>query len=210
MRVHFHRQSLTTHTDLRHFFRDSVNCALQNQGVEAEHSTILYVVNLLTTFAHAENLFEKSEEGVGLKPLAMHYRDALHSSSPCERRIALQRLGDCALFIAGIFSDSLERKAVDLDYYVSMGGNAYACLADIRERRINDAALGDIFAELAEKFVAFVDILNEVGEGLSRRSHSDLLRLYEVWLRTGSERARKRLREHGMEVTPEPNALKRH
>jgi len=38
----------------------------------------------------------------------------------------MQRLGDTALFIAGVFADSLNRKLVDVDYYVAMGGTAYA------------------------------------------------------------------------------------
>lgn len=200
MKIEQHHRSPLTQTNLRDFFQDSVNRALQNQQVEAERPTVSYVVNLLTTFARSENLFEHGSEGVGLKPLALHYSDAVNSQTACERSIALQRLGDCALFIAGLFSDSLRRKIVDLDYYVGMGGTAYASLADLRTRRLNETALGEIFAELSEKFVTFVDVLNEVGDGMSPQSNLDLLRLYDVWMRTGSERARKRLVEHGVQL----------
>lgn len=202
--------SLQAHSSLRYFFQESVSQALQNQRVEAERATVAYVVNLLTTFSRSENLFEKDSDGISLKPLAFHYQDAVNSQSAYERNVALQRLGDCALFIAGLFADSLRRKVVDLDYYVGMGGTAYASLADIRSRRLNEVALGEIFAELSEKFVAFVDILNEVGEGMSPQSDSDLLRLYDVWMRTGSERARKRLLKYGMQPDSRPRGQRPH
>lgn len=194
------RHLLVAESNLRNFFQTSVTRALDNQQVEAERHTVVYIANLLTTFSRSENLFEQGPDGIGFKPLALHYRDAIDSQSTYERSVALQRLGDCALFIAGLFADSLRRKVVDLDYYVGMGGTAYASLADLRSRRLNEVALGEIFAELSEKFVAFVDILGEVGEGMSPQSDLDLLRLYDIWMRTGSERARKRLLEHGMQL----------
>jgi hypothetical protein len=203
-------RSPLAHTSLRDFFDDSVTQALHNQQVEAERATVTYVVNLLTIFSRSENLFEPNEGGIGFKPLALHYRDAVDSETAFERSVALQRLGDCALFIAGLFADSLRRKVVDVDYYVGMGGTAYASLADLRSRRLNEAALGEIFAELSEKFVTFVDVLNEVGQGMSPPSDADLLRLYDVWVRTGSERARKRLLEHGMQLSHRPADDKPH
>jgi len=38
----------------------------------------------------------------------------------------------------------------------------------------------------------------------------DVLRLYEVWLRTGSRRAAQLLREHGIEPNTTLNAATRH
>ena len=41
-----------------------------------------------------------------------------------EQRASLKQIGDVSLFISGFFSDSLRRKLVDVDYYVSIGGGA--------------------------------------------------------------------------------------
>ena len=55
-----------------------------------------------------------------------------------------------------------------------------------------------IFAELADKFVAFVDVLSEVSARTLLTSDADLLRLYEKWLRTGSRRDGDLLAERGI------------
>ena len=55
-----------------------------------------------------------------------------------------------------------------------------------------------IYRELAEKFQIIVDVLNEVREGERNESDRDLLRTYEIWLKTGSRRAAGLLRKNGV------------
>ncbi len=63
-------------------------------------------------------------------------------------------------------------------------------------------ALARVFAELAEKFVGFVDVLTDLrAEGCT--DDEDLLRLYETWVRTGSRRAARLLRSNGIEPQQE-------
>lgn len=199
--------------NLRHFFQESVNQALKNQNLRAQEYTVVYLVNLLTSFSRSENLFEiePTSGGLALKPLAGFYKDAINAGSEFERDLALQRMGDIALFIAGIFSQSLQNKIVDIDYYVNMGGHAYSYLADVKQRRLNAAPLSEIFSELADKFVGFVDVLGEIGEGMQAPNDAGLLRLYEVWLRTGSKRAQNQLLKQGMQLSMDQGFLnKRH
>lgn len=58
---------------------------------------------------------------------------------------------------------------------------------------------GGIFGELAEKFEAFVEALGEISDLGRSYTSADVLRLYELWVRTGSPRADRRLRELGIE-----------
>src|SRR5436190_808215 len=102
-------------------------------------------------------------------------------------------------FDAGFFADSLNRKLVDVDYYVSIGGTAYTALS-----RYETDTFSPVFAELAENFVQFVDVLSEVSERTSCGSNADLLRLYGRWLKTGSRRSGELLIERG--VVPNPSA----
>lgn len=200
MSLKYDHSKLIQQSDLRQYFHESVCQALGNQNIKAEDGTIIYLTNLLTVFTRSENLFEFTQNGLMIRPLALHYEEVINATSAHARNIALQRMGDIALFISGIFSQSLSRKPVDIDYYINMGGSAYAHLADIRDRRISDKALGEIFAELAQKFVDFMDVLNEVCEKMHATSHKDLLRLYEAWTRTGSKRIEKQLRQYGMHL----------
>lgn len=185
-------------TSLQEFFRDSISDAMVSNSVEADSNTTHYVVNLLTLFARSESFHDPAGESEGVRPLALMLSDALDAPTPEQRRFSLQRLGDVALFIAGFFADDLQRSVVDLDYYISMGGGAYSSLSVESRRTIRGRATGAIFAELGDKFQQFVDVLNDVRTQTDATSDSHVLRQYEIWLKTGSERAARLLRRQGI------------
>lgn len=193
--------------NLRDYFRESIDAAINKQGVEVDPHAAHYVVNLLTLFSRSEDLYEDHGDAYGLKPLALMMADAADATSASERTFALQRIGDIALFIAGFFADSLAHKLVDLDYYINMGGTAYDSLSDEIRGTQRGRALCDVYRELARKFQIVVDVLNEVRDGARCSSDIDVLRTYEVWLRTGSKRAAMLLRQNG--VFPMPSAVSR-
>ena len=64
----------------------------------------------------------------------------------------------------------------------------------------------DIYDQLARKFASLVDVLTDVAERSRGNTDADLdlLRLYERWLRTGSDRVHKLLMEKGLILTPPP------
>lgn len=195
---------------LQEFFKDSVAVAMARQGVRADDHTAYYVVNLLTLFARSEALFDRTENGIELKPLAKVLADSVETELPAERRHALQRVGDVALFVAGFLSDGLATRPVDVDYYVQMGCSAYSALSDSVRGSLRGQVFAAVFAELADKFQGFVDVLNEVKTEASNEKDIDVLRTYEVWLRTGSERAARLLRRQGIEPQRAVSVRTRH
>jgi hypothetical protein len=196
--------------NLREFFKDSVHGALAKQHVAVEEQTEQYVVNLLTLFARSEALYETTAEGgARLKPLALMLSDALEAPTAGARHRALQRLGDVSLFIAGFFAQGFAAKLVDIDYHIGMGGRAYGVLAAATARG-SSRVLAGVFAELAQKFQPLVDALNEVSECSYRHSDRDILRLYELWLKTGSARCHGLLKRLGVDPTRAGGALLAH
>ena len=202
---------------LKEFFRDALHDALSHQHVAVEGETEHYVVNLLTLFSNADALYERdavndprhADTRRQLKPLAMMLGEALDAPTSEARFRGLQRLGDVSLFIAGFFSAGFARKLVDVDYHIAMGGQAYGTLAEscptTRAR-----TLRQVFAELAAKFQPMVDALNEISESAYQHSDQDRLRLYELWVKTGSERSRQLLRKLGLEPAPAARSLLAH
>ena len=186
--------------NLREFFRDSVHGALEKQHVGLNEQTEQYVVNLLTLFARSEALYEPTEQGARLKPLALMLCEALEAPSVAQRNRALQRLGDVSLFIAGFFAPGFAAKLIDIDYHIAMGGRAYGTLA-LATAHGSSRVLAGVFAELAAKFQPLVDALNEVSEGSYSHSQKDVLRLYELWLKTGSARCYGLLKRLGVDPT---------
>lgn len=186
--------------NLREFFKDTLHGALVKQHVAVEDQTEHYVVNLLTLFARSEALYESTPEGTRLKPLVVMLGEALEAPRAAERQRALQRLGDVSLFIAGFFAGSFAAKLIDIDYHIAMGGQAYGTLAHTVAGS-RGRALAAVFAELSRKFQPMVDALNEVSETSYAHSARDILRLYEIWLKTGSARCHALLERLGVHPT---------
>ncbi len=184
--------------NLKEYFKDALHAALVNQRLSVEGETEHYVVNVLTLFARSEALFEPTPTGRRLKPLVILLSEALEARTRDERNRGLQRLGDVSLFIAGFLARGFARKVVDIDYHIAMGGCAYGTLARTAAPR-GGCALARVFAELAEKFQPMVDALNELSEAGYAHSHEDVLRLYELWIKTRSRRSYALLKRLGIE-----------
>ena len=170
------------------FFKELVDAALAHQPMHAADETSYYIVNLLAGFLR--------RTGGDETPLALRLAHALEGGGP-EQRSTLREVGDRSLFVSGFFPDSLRRRSADIDLYVAVGGTAYQALS-----RVETDALSHVFGELAEKFVGFVDVLSEVSERTSCSSNTDLLRLYERWLKTRSRRTGHILVERGLVLAP--------
>ncbi|MCS3903394.1 hypothetical protein J2T55_001415 [Methylohalomonas lacus] len=191
--------SLITGLDVRHYFQDSVQTAVRNQQLEVRDDTLVYVINLLTDFTRSDMLYEDTPDGRMIKPLVRFYSEAVSASSWQEANESLKRLGDVALFIAGLFANSLQRSLVDVDYYIAMGGSAYDSLAESMRRSFHGRNFSDVYRELGEKFTGLVDVLGEVADEFQPGNDQDLLRLYEIWVLTNSPQAERKLRQHGIQ-----------
>jgi len=180
------------------YFRTSIEDVIAQQGVELDPHATHYVVNMMTLFCRSEELYEDDGETYGLKPLALMLADASDAPSAGRRNQILQRIGDVALFISGFFVDSLANKAVDIDYYIHMGANAYGSLSEEVRRTFRGRAFAHVYRELASKFQILTDVLHEVRDSACPESDTNLLRTYEIWRKTGSRRAEKMLRQQGV------------
>ncbi len=172
------------------YFRGLVQHTLLSQHTEASELTSYYLVDLLCRFVRPDRAVPFYEDPD--YPLSLRLGRAL-ASGGLEQRARLRNLGDFTLFVAGFFSDSFRRRAVDVDYYVSLGEYAYGFLSS----RDQDA-FSEVFTELSRKFVPFMDVLAEISTQTGIMTDADTLRLYERWLRTGSARDARLLAQRGI------------
>jgi hypothetical protein len=186
--------------NLQEYFKDSLQGALARQHVAVDDQTEHYVVNLLTLFSRSEALYEGPPGCVRVKPLVTMLSEALEAPTAAERNRALQRLGDVSLFVAGFFARGFAARLIDIDYHIAMGGGAYGALAQSIARG-RGRVLGAVFAELSAKFQPLVDALNDISETSYRHTDRDILRLYELWLKTGSARCYSILERLGVKPT---------
>jgi hypothetical protein len=181
-------------TSPQEYFRDLLGEAIQKQRVAVLPDTEFYLVNLLADFLKTDRLFTEQTDGSKeQEPLALMLARSV--DAPRDQQIkTLRRLGDVSLYVSGFFSDSLEKKVVDVDYYAQMGMTAYSRVAVLS--RATHAA--NLFEQLSRQFHAFVDVLGEVAERTGVATNTSVLRLYEKWMKTGSVRLARKLGEQGV------------
>lgn len=179
--------SLVPHSSVSEYFHEVLSDAMRNQGVEASAHTEFYLVNLLAEFTHASLPDE---------PLSLMLLQA-NEAEPSVRLRKLRSIGDQTLYVSGFFADSLEARCIDADYYISIGGTAYATLG-----RSGAPPWSATFQELSSKFGQLVEVLTEVAQSRQVARSSDVLNLYERYLRTGSRSAERQLRRLGLGLGP--------
>ena len=191
------REQVMQVCNLQDYFRSTIDEVLLRQRVDVDPHAAHYVVNLLTLYSRSDELYEDDGDCYGIRPLALMMVDATEAEIVEQRNTILQRIGDVALFVSSFFADSMATKAVDIDYYIHMGGNVYGSLSDEVRGTFRGNAFSSIYGELASKFQVLVDVLNEIKEGPIKKD-ANLLRTYDVWLKTGSRRAMNILKQNGV------------
>jgi hypothetical protein len=195
---------VTAVNNLVEFFRDAFAKALAHQHVSLDEHTSHYVVSLLALYSRTEVSHRDLRPGQRWVSLSGLLTQASAATSSAEREALLQRLGDVSLFVAGFFPHGFERRLVDMDYHIAMGGRAYGTLAAAQISGPRRTLCG-VFGELARKFQGVVDAIGEIGDTARVWGPNDVLRLYELWLKTGSHRAQSLLGRLG--VAPVPASL---
>lgn len=180
------------------YFNEMVNDAFVSRKIRTDFEVKNYIVRLLEFYLSAENLFEKEQydETGKKKPqtLAEIYLTAVNSELNLKIDL-LKKLGDRALYISGFFADSFNRKLVDVDYYVNMGGNAYYQLSSSLE---NKDPLKRVYSQFSKNFSDYVQVLTHISQKSMVSNNQSLLKLYDNYLRTGSEVAKEKLLEMGI------------
>ncbi|WP_194858435.1 hypothetical protein [Myxococcus sp. AB056] len=190
---------LVASLSLKEFFKSLLGEVTGRQRVELAEVTEFYLVNLLSEFAVTDKLFTREEDGrKDHEPLAILYHQALQQERT-ERIRTLRRLGDVSLYTVGFFSGALQSGVVGPDYYIQMGGTAYGHVAELTPA----AGFAQVYRELCEKFRKVVEVLEEISaRGMVRAGPSGALKVYEAWVRTGSDRLERVLLDAGMMPRP--------
>jgi hypothetical protein len=190
--------SIVATDSISSYFNDVVEDAMKARHVEATELTTRYIVALLSDFARPDVRAGQALD----RPLAILLDEALHTVEPAERFERLRSLGDGVLYSCGFFGDHFQAKGVEQSYLVGIGSVAYGGASSVLRIRAEDAAKKlDIYRELADKFASFVGVLSEIADATSAMAVAgsrDLLKVYERWLKTGSDRLAQTLTSHGL------------
>ena len=178
------------------YFKDLVESAIDHQHLEADEMVRFYLVQLLVNSIESAKVYTDDE------PLAIAFGKAFQTGL-VKQGMILRQIGDFSLYLSGFFSESLSRKLVDVDYYISIGKMSYNYLSDIETSFKSRNSFSSLYKELSIKFLPLTDVLAEVSERCRLTSNENTLRLYEKWIKTKTEWSAKILREQGIEPLQE-------
>lgn len=174
--------------NLYDYFSGQVKEVNERRNLDLSMDLVRYLSALLVELSNTEKAFSEDHPDT-----LSEWHFLAGSSHPSKAVHLYKALGDHALYIAGFFSESLDRKPVGVQFYADMGGAAYQRAASLSTLSGHYLALSQIFHELAERFRACIGILTEVSEVGADNRPQDLVRLYERWLTTQDDWTRERL-----------------
>ena len=190
---------LLTTSSMADYFRDAITKARSKTNVRITSEAETYIVNLLEEFGRSENAFAGVDAGeeVAMATLLSRAQDA----APQEAVRIYRHMGDSSLYLTGFFTESVERRAASRDYYMQMGGSAYANVATLM--RTSAATASALFAELADCFAELVSLLQVVSvSGLESASSENVLELLDRYRKTGRPELLEALERHGIVLKP--------
>lgn len=185
-----------TLTDVQEFFSTELKTLMEKHQVSAREASLNYLAGLLSRNLESKNFFAIGPDGKPEESLLTELYGKYHQVDGEEKKQVLQRMGDMCLLMSGFFSERLQRKALDIGYYFGMGGTAYAQLSTLQV----STEPRQMYSELAEKFKPYSNVLGEMSERSGLQTNKDVLRLYERWVATGSNRLRNILNEQGIQI----------
>ncbi len=199
------KSTLSVITNTRSYFFTTLQQALFARRIETLPAVEIYLVDILEKFLLTDKLFdEENSSGKKTRETLAEMMLRASSATPRQRVDLLRKLGDSALYVSGYFGPSLQRKLIDIDYYINMGTTAYGSLA----REIDDETYSQAYGEISTKFINFVDVFTFMSQrGLEKANPPNLLRQMDVYSKTGSPLILEQLNEQG--IFPEPSQLKK-
>ncbi len=180
-------------------FSEVLKEACQQRKIKTAPLVETYLVHLLKHYLDTKNLYQTNDAAAEPEPqtLAEMYLVAMNSEAPKNKEM-MKTLADRALYVSGFFGDSLQRKVVDIDYYSNIGSAAYSNLAVWTK----EDTVASIYKTFSQRFLEFVDVLSYISEKSAVQTDQNVLRLYDKYIKTGSDLARDRLIQMGVLALP--------
>lgn len=157
---HDNSTDLVLEHSLQGYFFDQLMAVNKTSTCPLPNETIYYSSLVMDRLAESKHYFEINEGRWREKVLGVKLLET-NQMSVTGRKRALQDIGDMALMICGYFSESLNKKIVDVGYYQELGQIAYRRL----DKFIPDAyEMPSFFKILSGCFQNLTMIMNLVSQ----------------------------------------------
>lgn len=149
------------------YFYVLIRHVLQSTGL-TDRRVSDYLASLLETFSQTARLKSPADGTANPVQYVSDMLIALRHASPAQTFLIRAHVGNYALFITGIFHETVERRsrrgAPDLDFYEEVGSASFKGVATHEVAR--SCALGGVFESLADGFHEARLALNRLSDSL--------------------------------------------
>lgn len=187
------------------FFQTIVEDAFKERKIQVYPYIQTYLVDVLKYHLFIENLYDEEDlSGKKTRKTMAELYLAANQAGGKARVEKLKKLGDRSLYISGFFSDSFQRKIIDVDYYVDIGRLAYSSLSN----DVNEDTFSRLFRDISTQFLDLMDVLALIAKKAKMTDQENILRLMDVYAKTGSSLAGETLAEKGVFSRPQKKATR--
>ncbi len=142
-------------TNLKGFFYDGLSELNKKSLCPVPESIIFYSSDVLDKFALSEMYFETSEGKLREKILGIKLLEATQQTRDVQKRV-YKEVGDMSLLICGFFSESVNKKIIDIQYYGQIGRMAYSHLNTVTPKFLD---IPDFYGMVATSFGSLTTLL---------------------------------------------------
>ncbi|MGE3610779.1 MAG: hypothetical protein AB7I27_14400 [Bacteriovoracaceae bacterium] len=121
-------------------------------------STLFYSSEVLDKFALSDHFFEINDGKVREKVLGVKLLEATQLTREEQKRV-YKEVGDMSLLVCGYFSESVNKKIVDLNYYAQLGKMAYSNLNHVMPNFMDIPSFYNVLATSFESITTLMTIL---------------------------------------------------
>lgn len=152
-------KKLILNESLQSFFLDSLTEQNKKSLRPVPSEALYYSSEVLNDFVNPARFFELNDEGkVRQKILGLKLLEA-YQFTVSEQKRMYKDVGESALILCGMFNESVNRKILDINYYHSVGKEAYGRLNSIEREAYNRQEFYDLIADC---FATLTTLINRV------------------------------------------------
>lgn len=124
---------------------------------------IYYSSNVLEVYGLSSNFYETKDGKLQSKILGIKMLEA-QQKSIIEQKIIYKDVADTALIVCGYFSNSINSKIVDKQYYTNLGKIAYENLHNLYPELLNIPKFYKLMSTSFQKVTTLISILSKSNE----------------------------------------------
>jgi hypothetical protein len=150
--------------NLKGFFFEGLSEINKKSLCPVPESIIYYSSDVLDKFALSQDFFETSEGKVREKILGMKLLEASQFNRDEQKKI-YKEVGDMSLLVCGYFSESVNKKIVDTQYYAQLGKMAYSHLNNVSPTFLDIPSFYGMVSTCFESMTTLMTILASKSRG---------------------------------------------